>query len=209
MKVVVIDSYPLVRRGLIAVLSTESDIVLAGEGETEEEAYNLLETAKPDICIMNNKLNDRCGLQLIKEFKERGITTKFIYLTSMMTSDQLSAAELIMVDGYVMKEALPEELLYAIRLLQRGRRYYDPSLMEIKVRKDIYPFEELTFKEKEVLGLLGLGLNNKEIAVRLFVSEYTVKKHVSQVLAKLRLPDRTQAALYANSKGIVRYGRIS
>ncbi|KRE30035.1 two-component system response regulator [Paenibacillus sp. Soil522] len=210
MKVAVVDSFPLIRIGLVAVLSAETDILLAGEAANEEEAYRILEKEQPDLCLMNNKLNNKCGLDIIKEFKERGISCKFIFITSLMSREELSLAEKIAIDGYVLKEALPEELLYAIRLIYRGRKYYDPGLMEMKVdRENQDSYKDLTFKEKEVLGLLGLGLNNKEIAVRLFISENTVKKHVSQVLAKLNLSDRTQAALFANSKGIVKFQRIS
>jgi len=98
-----------------------------------------------------------------------------------------------------LKEALPEELLYALRLVGRGRKYYDPVLLEYKLQEGN---DNLTLREKEVLQKLGQGLNNQEIADELFISENTVKKHVSQILAKLNLHDRTQAALYANNMNI-------
>ena len=101
------------------------------------------------------------------------------------------------VDGYVLKEAFPEELIAAIRLVYRGRKYYDPSMVDLVMNKDEDDslIEQLTPRELEVLRALGEGLNNKDIAKKLFITEYTVKKHVSQILAKLDLTGRTQAAL--------------
>jgi two-component system nitrate/nitrite response regulator NarL len=112
-------------------------------------------------------------------------------------------AEEVGVDGYVLKEALPEELLYAIKIVSQGRKYYDPTLLELKMKETANdPINELTPREQDVLMALGEGLPNREIAKRLFITEYTVKKHVSQILSKLELADRTQAALFASSRGL-------
>jgi two-component system nitrate/nitrite response regulator NarL len=105
-----------------------------------------------------------------------------------------------------LKEALPEEILYAIRIIGRGRKYYDPNVVRLMVEDNGGGFtEELTPREWDVLKALGRGLANRQIAKELYITEYTVKKHVSQILAKLGLKDRTQAALYANARGVARY----
>lgn len=121
----------------------------------------------------------------------------------------MSAKE-IRVDGYVLKEALPEELIHALKIISKGRKYYDPGVLELIIKsndpfEDDGHLEQLTPKEKEVLMELGKGRSNKEISQVLYITEYTVKKHVSQILAKLDLTDRTQAALYANVKGLATY----
>ncbi len=209
-KVSVVDSYSLVRKGLLAILSTDSEIVVVGEASNPQETTTLIQQVKPDVCIINNKLEDRCSLAIIKHIKEKGFLCKFVFLTSLMTQEEMLRAEKMGIDGLILKGALPEELLYVIRQVNKGRKYYDPALMGVKLNGSLKgEVEELTSKEREVLTLLGLGLNNKEIAIRLFIKEYIVEKHVSQVLAKLKVTDRAQAASYAHAKGLVKCKRIS
>ena len=132
-------------------------------------------------------------------------------LTSSTEERDFKRAKEISVDGYVLKEALPEELINALQIVSKGRKYYDPGVLDLLMTSHERPFEidghieQLTPKEKEVLLELGMGHSNKQISQTLFITEYTVKKHVSQVLAKLGLADRTNAALYANAKGLVTY----
>jgi two-component system nitrate/nitrite response regulator NarL len=107
------------------------------------------------------------------------------------------------VEGYVLKEALPEELLNAIRLVSKGRRYYDPEILDsIMSHRESDPLERLTARELEILASLAEGLSNKAIAERHYISENTVKKHIVNILDKMEFQDRTQAALYAFSRGL-------
>ncbi|KAA9004686.1 response regulator transcription factor [Paenibacillus spiritus] len=206
MKIVIVDDHPLVRRGLAAVISMQPHMQFAGEATNGEEALRVLEEIRPDLTLMDLKLADESGLDVVKAARARGIDSRFILLTSSASREDFLKAEEVMVDGYVLKEALPEELLFAIQLVHKGRKYYDPGLMEDKMRMSgSSPTDELTPKEKEVLIELGQGSSNREIASRLFISEFTVKKHVSQILAKLQVADRTQAALYANAVGLTKY----
>lgn len=206
MKIVIVDDHPLVRRGLAAVISMQSNLQFAGEATNGQEALLVIEETQPDLVLIDLKLADESGLDIIKAARIRGITSKFILLTSSASREDFLKAEEVLVDGYVLKEALPEELLFAIQLVHKGRKYYDPGLMEDKMRMSgNSPTDELTPKEKEVLIELGQGACNREIASRLFISEFTVKKHVSQILAKLQVADRTQAALYANAVGLTKY----
>lgn len=206
MKIVIVDDHPLVRKGLAAVISMQPDVQFAGEATNELEALALLENTRPDLVLLDLKLADESGLDLIVTARSRGVRSKFVLLTSSASREDFKRAEEIQVDGYVMKEALPEELLYAIHLVHKGRKYYDPSLVTSRLQDTaLSPADELTPKEKEVLISLGHGCSNRDIATKLFISEYTVKKHVSQILAKLQVADRTQAALYANSIGLCKY----
>lgn len=206
MKIVIVDDHPLVRRGLASVISMQPNVEFAGEATNSQEALQVIEETQPDLVLIDLKLADESGLDVIKMARTRGIVSKFILLTSSASREDFLKAEEVLVDGYVLKEALPEELLFAIQLVHKGRKYYDPGLMEDKIRMSgNNPTDELTPKEKEVLIELGQGACNREIASRLFISEFTVKKHVSQILAKLQVADRTQAALYANAIGLTKY----
>jgi len=211
MQIVLVDDHPLVRKGLTSILSLEATMDVSGEATNSKEALTLFHTAKPDLAIVDLRLANDSGLDLIQEAKQQGITCKFVVLTSSTEELDFKRAKEISVDGYVLKEALPEELIHALQIVSRGRKYYDPGVLDLLMTSQELPFaidgqiEQLTPKEKEVLLELGMGLSNKQISQTLFITEYTVKKHVSQVLAKLGLADRTNAALYANAKGLVTY----
>lgn len=210
MKVVIIDDHPLIRKGLKSLFSLNESIDVLGEATTKREALELLSIEKPDIAIVDLRLGEDSGLELIMEAFRSGITCKFVILTSSTNEDDFNNAKEIGVAGYLLKEALPEELLHALQIISKGRKYYDPSVLDL-LMKESSPadedghIEQLTPKEKEILIELGKGHSNKEISKSLYITEFTVKKHVSQVFAKLGLADRTQAALYANAKGLVKY----
>lgn len=206
MRIVIVDDHPLVRKGLTSVLSLEPDIEIVGEASGVEDALKTIERLKPDLSLIDLKLGDEYGLDIIERINRDEVKSKFAILTSSVSEEDFKYAEQIKVDGYILKEALLDEILYAIRVIARGRKYYDPGVMDILMQKNNEGIiEELTEREKDVLIALGKGLNNRDIANKLYITEYTVKKHVSQILAKLDLHDRTQAALYANNKGLVKY----
>lgn len=204
MNIVIVDDHPLVRQGLTAVISVEGDMNLIGEAANADEAVKIVTQTKPDITLMDLRLMDVSGLDIVKVCMEKVPACKYIILTSSVDQEDFRRARELGVDGYVLKEAFPEELISALRLVYRGRKYYDPGMVDFMMNKDENDslVEHLTPRELEVLRALGEGLNNKDIAKKLFITEYTVKKHVSQVLAKLDLADRTQAALYAREKRI-------
>jgi len=203
LRLVVIDDHPLVRQGISSILRTESSMEVVGEAENFKDAVNVIKSTEPDLSLIDLRLGNDSGLSVIEQAKQLGIKGKFAILTSSGNEQDFLYAEQLGVSGYILKEALPEEIIHAIKVISRGRKYYDPGILELKMRGETLMSEGLTPREKEVLIALGNGLNNQDIAASLFVSENTVKKHVSQVLAKLNLADRTQAALYAYSKGLV------
>ncbi|WP_164667892.1 response regulator [Virgibacillus doumboii] len=208
MKVIIVDDHPLVRSGLTSVLSLDGTFDVKGEAANCAEAMELLKSVRPDIALVDLRIADESGLDLIAEAMNRGV---ICMLTSSTEAEDFKLAKENGVDGYVLKEALPEELIQAMRIISKGRKYYDPGVIDFVMNsadsgRDVHGhIEQLTPKEEETLIALGKGLSNKEISQTLFITEYTVKKHVSQILAKLDLADRTQAALYANAKGLVKY----
>lgn len=204
MKIVIVEDHPLVRKGLTAVLSLESNLEVAGEAETVEAALELIMRTRPDLVIVDLKLGNQSGFELIDRLK--GMDCRCMVLTSSMAEADFRRAEQAGADGYVLKEALPEELLLAIKLVGRGKKYFDPGLMEMLIKRDDDDeLGKLTPKEMEVLIGLGEGLSNQGMAKKLVVTEFTVKKHVSQILQKLNVNDRTQAALLAQSKGLATF----
>jgi two-component system nitrate/nitrite response regulator NarL len=210
MKVVIVDDHPLVRKGLTSILSLDGSMEVLGEATNSREALELFKTTKPDLVLVDLRLGNESGLELITDAKRLGITCKFVVLTSSSEENDFKKAKEIGVEGYILKEALPEELLHALTVIRKGRKYYDTAVLDLLMNSN-HPLvedghiEQLTPKEKEILIELGKGHSNKEISKTLYITEFTVKKHVSQVFAKLGLADRTQAALYANAKGLVTY----
>ncbi|MBB4823357.1 DNA-binding NarL/FixJ family response regulator [Sporosarcina luteola] len=208
MNVILVDDHPLVRKGLAAILSLDRAIQVVGEATTGSEALRLMEQQNADVAIVDLRLGEESGLDLVETAMSRKVSCKFLILTSSTDEEDFLRAKRMGVAGYVLKEALPEELLHALLLISKGRTYFDQGVLDFVMNTRKSPdsiTDQLTPKEMEILKELGKGLSNREIAKKLFITEYTVKKHVSQVLAKLELTDRTHAALYANAKGLVRY----
>ncbi len=211
MRIILVDDQTLVRRGLISILSLQKTMEVCGEAKNKLDALLLIQSEKPDLVIVDFHLGQESGLDLITETRQQGSTCKFAILTYSKDSLSFKRAKAMNVDGYISRESNAEELIYAFQLIQRGRTYYDPDIIDLllhsqkKSYADNSRVKHLTSKEIEVLQKLGIGFSNKQISECLFITENTVKKHVSQVLSKLDLGDRTQAALYANVTGLVQY----
>ncbi len=207
-KVIMVDDHPLVRRGIEAATRLEEDLDLLGCSSNSEEALQLINDYQPDVALVDLRLKDEHGLDIVRRGRKICSNTRYIILTSYATEEEIQGAIDEDVEGYVLKEALPEELITAIRTVSQGRKHFDPAVVQYAMEKgrgnNKPDFKELTPRELEVLKALGRGLNNSSIAEELFISEHTVKKHVGAVLDKLGLKDRTQAALYAVSKGLHR-----
>jgi DNA-binding NarL/FixJ family response regulator len=169
------------------------------------EGVELISKQKPDLAIVDMRMPEGGGLELIRRAKKLVPGCRFMILTSYASHGEVSEAVAENVDGYILKDALPEELLTAIRLIAKGRRYYDPEVMDSIInREEKDPLNMLTGREREILQALADGLSNKAIARKFYISENTVKKHVCNLLDKLELQDRTQAALFAFSRGLGR-----
>lgn len=199
MNLLVVDDHPLVRKGISSTLSMEDCIDSISEASNVEDAIIIIHKDKPDIAIIDLNLGSKSGLNIIERTRN-SVDTKFIILTSSIRKDDFLKAEELKIDGYILKEAFVEDIIYAIKIVARGKKFIDPDILEYKnnyYQEDV--FHELTEREKDVLKELGKGLSNSMIAENLYISEHTVKKHVSSILLKLELTHRTQAALLANN----------
>ncbi|WZL73548.1 response regulator transcription factor [Clostridiaceae bacterium 35-E11] len=198
MKILVVDDHPLVRKGLTSTLSFEENIQEIQEASNIKEAMKMLTMNKIEMAIIDLRLGKEDGLEIIKRVKEAKLTTKCIILTSSIKKEDFVRAQQIGVDGYILKEAFAEDILYAFHVIKRGKKFFDPEILAYK-EKEMNKINQLTPREKDVLIELGHGLSNEEIAERLFISEHTVRKHVSNILSKLEVAHRTQAALLVNN----------
>jgi DNA-binding NarL/FixJ family response regulator len=203
MKMVLIDDHPLVLQGIEAVIQRQQDMEVVGTANCGEMGIKVLEESQPDVALVDLRLPGEYGLDIIKKARKIAPKCRFIVLTSYSDRSDIKRAISEKVEGYVLKEAMPEEILNAIRLVARNRTYIDPLIMQLLISRDKDdPIEQLTPREMDVLEYLAIGMSNRDIAGALFVTEYTIKKHVGQILEKLELADRTQAALYAYSHGL-------
>lgn len=200
MNILIVDDHPLVRKGLISILSTNEKISNIQESSNISDTMHRLIKYKPSIVIVDLNLGNEDGVDIILEAKKRKITTKFIVLTSSLKRDDYERTIKMDVEGYLLKDAFVEDILYAVNLVIRGKQYIDPEFLKIKSKYTQDELSELTQREKDVLAELSKGLSNIQIGERLYICESTVKKHVSSILSKLQLKHRTEAALYMNKK---------
>ncbi len=210
-RVVVIDDHPVFRKGVRALLEVNADIVVIGEAGTGAEAVALTEKLQPDIVIMDLMLPDMSGLQATEIIHARIPGSRILILTSHAESDSLVPALKAGATGYVLKSETRVELVNAVRSIAGGQPLVPVEFTSSLVNAIVEPRREvdlLTGRELDVLKLIGRGLNNAEIAGRLGIGEGTVKTHLSSLLGKLHLSDRTQAALYAIKHTLIRPDEI-
>ncbi|MGI6227147.1 MAG: response regulator [Peptococcales bacterium] len=199
MKVLVVDDHPMVRKGISSTLSLEKDVTEIQEASNVQEAMQKLSKYNPDISIIDLMLGKEDGLEVVCTAKSKELTTKFIVLTSSAKREDFLRAQEAGVDGYILKEAFTEDIIYAFHVVARGKKFFDPEFVFLKSKNRLENnLEELSPREKDVLVELGKGLSNLQIAQNLYISENTVKKHVSNILSKLNLSHRLEAALYVN-----------
>lgn len=208
MRIVIVDDHPVVRQGVQQTLSMQEDMQVVGVAGSCSEGVDTIVSLKPDVAIVDMKIPGGSGLEIVRQVRKRVPECRFVILSSYASPQNISGAVSENVEGYVLKEALPEEFLNAVRLVSKGRRYYDPEILDsIMSTAERDPLERLTARELEILGSLAEGLSNKAIAERHYISENTVKKHIVNILDKMEFQDRTQAALYAFSRGLGKRSR--
>ncbi|NLX70805.1 MAG: response regulator transcription factor [Clostridiales bacterium] len=205
-KVLIADDHSLIRKGLEQLLELEGDIEVIGEASNGKEAVEKAIQLNPDVILMDVNMPVQNGVNAIRELKENGCKAKVVVLTIHDDQEYLVEAVKVGADGYIMKDAEIDHLIKAIRDVYRGETYIQPNLTSRLIRdfeKMTYhsvkkQFEEnnLTQREIEVLMLIADGKNNREIADELYISEKTVKNHVSNIFRKIDVSDRTQAAIY-------------
>jgi DNA-binding NarL/FixJ family response regulator len=198
----------VVREGLRTFLALQEGIEIAGEAADGEEAVRAGERLRPDVVLMDLVMPKLDGVAAMRILRERVPKTRVIVLTSFLDDDKLLPALRAGAAGYLLKNTPPQELVRAVRAAHAGEALLDPvvaaRLVEsLAANGEEEPIDRLTKREREVLELIGRGLPNKRIALELGVAEKTVKTHVSHVLAKLGVTDRTQAAVIAVRAGLV------
>ena len=212
-RVLVVDDHPVVRQGLRAFLDTRDGMAVVGEAGDGETAVAEAARLRPDVILMDLVMPGTGGLAAIGRIRAADPSARIVVLTSFSSADQVVPAVRAGAAGYLLKDAAPEEVEAAVRAVHRGESRLDPAvtatvMAEVAapatggVTADERALASLTPREREVLALLARGMTNAQLARELVVSEKTVKTHVSSILAKLRLADRTQAALFAARLGL-------
>jgi len=203
--ILIADDHPVVRQGLRTFLETQDGLEVVGEASDGAEAAELAQQLLPDVVLMDLVMPGLDGVEATRRIRELSPSTKVIVLTSFDEDEKVFPSVKAGAAGYLLKDVRPQELAEAVRRVHAGEALLAPSvaakLMQ-EVAGERQPVSGLTERELEVLRLIARGLPNKLIAQELVVSEKTVKTHVSNILAKLHLTDRTQAALYAVREGL-------
>lgn len=219
-RIVVVDDHPLFRQGVIDTISLESDLIVVGEATSGEEALELIRNLNPDVGIVDVNLPGLNGQQVTQQVVKEKIPTRIILLTAYDDTEQKLHAMKVGAAGYCVKDVQPEILARNVREIVKGSFVIGEEVLspeeleqwlepESETDRSFFselgePYEPLSKREMEVLAQLTKGMSNKEIAVELKISHQTVKNHVTSILRKLGVEDRTQATLYALKRGWVR-----
>jgi DNA-binding NarL/FixJ family response regulator len=206
-RILIADDHHVVRRGLAFFLKTQKDIEIIGEAGNGREAVELARTLKPDLILMDLVMPEMDGIQATKMIKTEMPEIKIMMLTSFSDQDHVIPALEAGASGYQLKDIEPDELILCIKKIMSGENQLHPKatshLLANLSNKESNLIEQLTKRELDVLKEIARGKSNKEIASSLFITEKTVKTHVSNLLGKLELADRTQAALFAVKNQLV------
>jgi NarL family two-component system response regulator LiaR len=207
-RVIIADDHELVREGMRALLDPKPEIEVVGEAKDGEEAVALARTHQPDVILLDLVMPRKSGVEAITEITQENPEARILVITSFSDDEKVYHAVKAGALGYLLKDSSPQELMQAIYDVYQGKMSLHPDIAlklihELNKPSDLPPTDDpLTEREVEVLGLVAQGLPNEDIAERLVISERTVGAHVSNILGKLHLANRTQAALYALRKGI-------
>ena len=200
-KVLLIENHLIARIGVAAIVNQQPEMTVIAEAGTGADGMRLFEQHRPDVTLMGLRLPDANGIEIISRLCADCSTAKIIALTALDGDAQITRALRAGARGYIFKNVLDDELINAIRLVETGKQYLCPAAA--MVLSEHLTDEELTFSEQRILELIISGNSNKKIAFHLNVTESTVKTHVGKILEKLRVPDRTAAAVAALRRGIV------
>ena len=209
-RLLIADDHLIVRKGIKVLIATEKDMQVVGEAENGVEAVEKAAALEPDVILMDIVMPEMDGIEATRRITADRPETRILVLTSFAADDKVFPAVKAGALGYLLKDSTPEQLLEAIRQVHRGEPSLEPSIARKVLQELSNPgggtgkqtSDPLTEREMEVLRLIAQGMSNKEIAAKIFVAEWTVRSHVSNILGKLHLASRTQAALYALRSGL-------
>jgi DNA-binding NarL/FixJ family response regulator len=204
-RVLIADDHPVVRQGLRTFLGVQEDIEVVGEASNGAEVVSRAEALTPDVILLDLKMPDVDGLTALRELRDRGVSSRVLVLTSAGEPTRVLPVVRAGASGFLYKDVDPHALVQAIRAVHDGHVLFAPDAADAMLAPEQGDkgTAALTEREREVLAEIAGGRSNREIARALVVSEKTVKTHVSNILMKLGLQDRTQAALYAVRHGLV------
>ena len=209
-RILVADDHPIVRDGLIAILSTQPDFEIVGKASTGVEAVNQAETLKPDLLLLDLEMPEMDGVEALRRLRDMHSPVRAIVFTAFDTDERIVGAVQAGAQGYLLKGVPREEIFNAIRVVHAGGSLLQPVVASKLLRQVIHEHDghtspdALTPREQNVLHLLAQGLQNKEIAAELVITERTVKFYVSSILSKLGAGNRTEAVTLAVQRGLVK-----
>lgn len=207
-RLLVVDDQGIVRKGIRALLAEVKGMLVVGEASDGLEAIDQAEALHPDVILMDLVMPKLDGIEAIHRIKIKLPDVQILALTSFAADDKVFPAIKAGALGYLLKDSDPEDLITAIKNVQRGQPFLHPNIARKVLEELSHPTgnppatDPLTEREVEVLQLVGQGISNQEIAERLVISEATVRTHIGNILLKLHLANRVQAALYALRKGL-------
>ncbi|MDY6868843.1 MAG: response regulator transcription factor [Chloroflexota bacterium] len=207
-RLLIADDHAIVRRGLRSLIASEPGMALIAEAENGQEAVQKALSLQPDVILLDMVMPKMDGLQAIQAIKKKMAEARILVLTSFAEDDKVFPAIKAGALGYLLKDSSPDDLVEAIRDVYQGESSLHPIIARKLIRElnepsDLPPTPEpLTNREVDILKLVAQGMSNQEIADQLVLSEWTVRTHVRNILAKLHLANRTQAALYALREGL-------
>ncbi|MGP8198997.1 MAG: response regulator [Limisphaerales bacterium] len=199
--ILVADDHFIVRMGLVALVSTEADMVVVGEASDGNQAVDLFGKLKPDLVLMDLRMPVKDGIEATIAIRNQDPQARILMLTTFDGDSDIHKALQAGAQGYVLKNATGEELIPAIQAVAAGQKWIPKEIAKRLNSRKI--FEELTPREMKILELLAKGLANKQIADTLHISEYTVKDHLKSVFGKLHVVDRTEAVTTSIQRGII------
>lgn len=201
-RVLLVDDHEMVRMGVAAYLSTQSDIEVVGEAENGKRGVELALALRPDIILMDLVMDEMDGVEATKCIIQEWADAKIVVVTSFLDDEKLYPVIEAGAASYMLKTSRASDIADALRATYRGETVLEPKvtgkmMSKMRQKQEYKPHEELTEREREILLLIAEGKSNQEIADELFIALKTVKTHVSNILNKLDVSDRTQAVIYA------------